>query len=428
MQLKILMQMKFIQYIIPAFLFFFGINCFAQEPVEKTFDSADDTLFIPEIWEMDLDTLTRSWHEQYIVRKNENPAYGDATAICDSVYIARLAALNNVIRIPYTGTIRSSIDLYVERRRKMVEHLLGLENFYFPMIEQTLDKYDLPLELKYLAVVESALNPMATSRMGAAGLWQFMLPTGKRYNLEINSLVDERRDPEKATEAACAFLKDLYRIYGDWALALSAYNCGAGNVNKAIRLAGGRTDYWKIYPYLPKETRSYVPLFVAVNYIMEYYAHHQLRPKEMDFPVPTDTVMVNQVIHFDQIAEVLNMDKELIVKLNPQYKREIVPGNGKLRAIRLPALQTYAFVEKRDSIANHRKDELFPFLNTQIISAGPERVTHLVKRGETLRSIEIKYGVSAANVRKWNRLKSSQLKAGQRLILYIDNGGYPIKK
>jgi len=421
--------MNFIKCIFPALLLFFGMDCFAQEPTEAIVDASDDTLFIPESWEMGLDSLTQSWHEQHILRMNENPAYeNNLKLVCDSVYRARLAALNNVIRVPYNATIRQYIDLYVGRRRKTVEHLLGLEYFYFPMIEEILAKNELPDELKYVAVVESALNPMATSRMGTTGLWQFMLATGKRYGLEINSLVDERRNSEKATEAACAFLKDLYRIYGDWALALSAYNCGAGNVNKAIRRAGGQTDYWKIYPYLPTETRAYVPMFVAINYIMKYYTDHQLRPKEMDFSMTTDTVMVNQAIHFDQIAEVLNMDKELIIKLNPQYKREIVPGNNKPSAIQLPTMQVYAFVEKEDSIANHRKNELFPFIDNSITCNHQEKITHRVKSGETVRALEMKYGVSATNIRKWNGLRSNQLKAGQRLIIYIENGGHPIKQ
>jgi membrane-bound lytic murein transglycosylase D len=420
--------MKSIKYILLSLIFAFGINGFAQETTDLIGNSDNDTLFIPESWETDLDTLRQSWHEQYINGKNENPAYGDTTKICDSVYIARLAALNNEIRVPYNEMIRRYIDLCVDRRRKTVEYMLGLENFYFPMIEQKLDKHQLPLELKYLAVVESALNPMATSHMGTTGLWQFMLITGKRYGLEINSLVDERRDPEKATEAACAYFKDLYGIYGDWALALSAYNCGPGNVNKAIRRAGGQRSYWKIYPFLPKETRSYVPMFVAINYVMEYYAHHQFRPKAIDLNMTTDTVMVSRPIHFDQIAEVLNMDKDLIIKLNPQYKRKIIPGNSKPRAIKLPALQVYAFVDKEDSIANHRKDELLPLLNGQTTGNNSEKIVHRVKSGETVRSLEVKYGVSAASIRKWNGLKSNRLKAGRRLIIYVDNGGFNIKK
>jgi membrane-bound lytic murein transglycosylase D len=305
--------------------------------------------------------------------------------------------------------------------------MLGLESLYFPMIEQALDRKNLPHELKYLTIVESALNPTAVSRVGATGLWQFMMATGKQYGLEINSLVDERRDPLASTYAACNYLKDLHGIYGDWALALAAYNCGPGNVNKAIRRAGGTTDYWKIYPYLPRETRLYVPLFIAANYVMNYYAHHQLYPVQTNMPLATDTVMVNQAIHFDQIAEVLSMDKELIRALNPQYKRDIVPGNTQSRAIKLPLLQTYAFVEKEQTIANHRKDDFFSnrmYVDNKTAGGATEKITHKVKRGETIGSIGSKYGVSTASIRKWNKLKSNKLKTGSRLTVYADNGGY----
>ncbi|MDR0546417.1 MAG: transglycosylase SLT domain-containing protein [Dysgonamonadaceae bacterium] len=416
--------MKWTKYL--SFLIFFaaGINLAAQET-----ESADnDTLFIPESWETDLGAFKQSQREQYIVRKKENPAYDEAATICDSLYAARLAALNNLIVVPYNDIIRRYIDLYVDRRRKTIEYILGLENAYFPMIEQKLDKHDLPLELKYLAVVESALNPMAVSHAGATGLWQFMLATGKRYDLEINSLVDERKDPDKSTETACVYLKDLYSIYGDWALAMSAYNCGPGNVNKAIRRAGGSRDYWKVYPFLPRETRAYVPMFLAINYVMEYYAHHQFRPAEVKQPPVTDTVVVNRPIHFDQIADVLKIDKELLRELNPQYKRDIVPGNSKSRAIRLPDLQAYAFIGQEDSIANYRKDELLAFRIGNMPDNNLEKITHRVRSGETLRSLERKYGVSATQIRKWNGLKSNRLKAGRRLIIYADTGGFSFKE
>jgi membrane-bound lytic murein transglycosylase D len=253
-----------------------------------------------------------------------------------------------------------------------------------------------------------------------------MVGTGKQYGLEINSLVDERCDPIKSTQAACSFLKDLYAIYGDWSLVLAAYNCGPGNVNKAIRRAGGTTDYWKIYPYLPKETRMYVPLFIAANYVMNHYACHQLYPVQTTLPIATDTVIVNQAIHFDQIAEVLNMDKDLLRALNPQYKRDIVPGNSQARAIKLPALQAYAFVEKENLIAGHRKDELLAGSTASNNSKNLEKIVHKVKKGETIRAISGRYGVSIANIRKWNGLKSNRLATGKRLTVYIDNGGYAL--
>ncbi|MDR2683036.1 MAG: transglycosylase SLT domain-containing protein [Dysgonamonadaceae bacterium] len=383
----------------------------------------DENLFIPESWDTDLDSLLNAWHVQYYVDKNAHPGYSDAVTASDSVYAERLSKLNNIIALPYNNIVRRCIELYVDRRRTIVEYMLGLENFYFPLFEQALDANRLPLELKYLPIIESALNPTAFSRAGASGLWQFMIGTGKQYGLEVNSLIDERRDPVKSTQAACTYLKDLFGIYGDWSLVLAAYNCGPGNVNKAIRRAGGSTDYWKIYPYLPQETRLYVPLFIAANYVMNYYAHHQLYPVQTVLPIATDTVMVNQAVHFDQIAEVLNVDRELLRALNPQYKRDIIPGNSQPRAIRLPALQAYAFVEKENSIVNHRKDEL---LSGRAASNTPEKIIHKVQSGETIHAISGKYGVSTANIKKWNGLKSNRLAKGKRLTIYVDNGGYAL--
>jgi len=383
----------------------------------------DDTQFVPESWEIGLESLMNAWHVQYYVDKSTRSEYGNPVPTSDAVYAERLSKLNNVIELPYNDVVRRCIEMYVDRRRTVVEYMLGLENLYFPIFEQALDAHQLPLELRYLPVIESALNPTALSRAGASGLWQFMIGTGKQYGLEINSLVDERRDPLKATQAACAYLKKLYGMYGDWSLALAAYNCGEGNVNKAIRRSGGNTDYWKIYSYLPKETRMYVPLFVAANYVMNYYAHHQLRPVQTLPPMATDTVMVTQAIHFDQIAEVLSMDKELLRALNPQYKRDIIPGHSQPRVLKLPVLQIYAFIEKENTIVNHRKDELF---SGRITSNMQEKITHKVGQGETIQAISDKYGVSISNIRKWNGLRSSQLSAGRNLTIYADDGGYAL--
>ncbi|MDR0682057.1 MAG: transglycosylase SLT domain-containing protein [Dysgonamonadaceae bacterium] len=405
-----------------------SLNILDENVLDDTkLPTIDDGFFIPESWDVNLDSMMNSQYVKYYIDKNAHPGYSEAIVASDSVYVDRLSRLNNIIELPYNNIVRNCIDLYVDRRRNTVEYMLGMENFYFPMIEQALDENGLPLELKYLAVVESALNPVALSRVGASGLWQFMLITGKQYGLEINSLVDERRDPLKATYAACEYFKDMYRIYGDWTLVIAAYNCGSGNVNKAIRRAGG-TDYWKIYPYLPRETRLYVPLFIAATYVMNYYANHQLRPVQTNLPVAVDTVMVNQAVHFDQIAEVLSMDKELIRVLNPQYKRDIVPGNSKPRALKLPALQVYAFVEKENAIVNHRKDELFAnrtYVGTA--TSNKEKIVHTVKKGETAVSIGNKYGVTAGNIRKWNKLKSNRIGIGRKITVYVDNGGYAAK-
>ncbi|MDR2085699.1 MAG: transglycosylase SLT domain-containing protein [Dysgonamonadaceae bacterium] len=395
---------------------------------EELYPSVDDSeLFIPESWESNLDSLMNSWYVKHYTHKRENPGYENVLPGNDSIYVSRLSKLNNLVELPYNRIVRNCINLYVERRRSSIEYVLGLESFYFPMIEQALDQYGLPDELKYLAIVESALNPTALSIAGASGLWQFMLPTGKQYGLEINSLVDERCDPLKATHAACQYFKNMYNVFHDWTLVIAAYNCGEGNVNKAIRRANGSTDYWKIYPYLPKETRTYVPLFVAVNYVMNYYAQHQLYPVQTDLPPSTDTVMINRQLHFDQIAEVLEIEKEFLRALNPQYKRDIIPGNSKPRALKLPALKIYAFIELQDSIAKHRADELFT--NRTYAGESPrtnEKIHHQVKKGESVVTIANKYGVTTASVRKWNRLRSNKVAAGRRLVIYADNGGYTI--
>jgi membrane-bound lytic murein transglycosylase D len=410
----------------------------AQEPMPETPDPEeqpvvienveDESLFIPESWDMDLDSLMTAWHVQYFVDQSAHPGYEEAVTASDAVYAERLARLNNVIELPYNEVVGRCISLYVDRRRTIVEYMLGLESFYFPIFEQALDAHNLPHELKYLPIIESALNPTAFSRAGASGLWQFMIGTGKQYGLEVNSLVDERRDPLKATEAACRYLKSLYDVYGNWSLVLAAYNCGPGNVNKAIRRAGGRTDYWEIYPYLPKETRLYVPLFIAANYVMNYYAHHRLYPVKAALPMATDTVMVAQAVHFDQIVEVLNVDKELLRALNPQYKRDIVPGHSQPRPIRLPALQAYAFVEKENAIANHRKEELLAGRSAGNDGGTQEKIIHKVAQGETMRTIGSKYGVSTDDIRRWNGLKSSRVSVGRRLTIYVDNGGFALQE
>ena len=287
------------------------------EPQHSTLsaDSLSDVVgLIPESLDANVDSLLHSWHVQYFSKVDEY-CHDDAENVYfpDSVYEERLERLPSVIRLPYNEVVRDCIDLYAGRKRDLVRYMLGMADFYFPIIEQVLDKHNLPLELKYLAVVESALNPVALSRVGACGLWQFMLPTGKIYGLEINSLLDERRDPEKATEAACKYFEDMYAIYGDWNLVLASYNCGPGNVNKAIRRSGGKTDFWEIFRYLPRETRSYVPLFIAANYIMNYYCDHNICPMQTSLPLATDTVMVNSMLHLQQVSDVLGIDIEQLI-------------------------------------------------------------------------------------------------------------------
>lgn len=391
----------------------------------------DSNLVVPEAWDTNFDNLLNSWYVTNYTNKLNNLGYQDDAAISDSIYMERLSQLPNIIELPYNETVRRCIEFYIERRRELVEYMLGLETFYFPMVEETLDKYGLPLELKYLIIVESAMNPIAFSRAGASGLWQFIISTGKNYGLEINSLVDERRDPIKSTDAACRHLKDLYDTYNDWNLAIAAYNCGGGNVNKAIKRAGGAKDYWAIYPYLPRETRSYVPFFIAANYVMNYYAYHQLYPVQTSLPLSTDTVMVTRMVHFDQIADILKIDKDILRALNPQYKKDIIPGNYQPQILKLPSIQAYAFAEKENEIANYRADELFTnrtYVEGSKAVNRSEKIIHKVAYGETVLSIANKYGVSAQSIRKWNHLKSNRVLSGKNLVLYVDNGGYAVNR
>lgn len=421
-----------------CFLSFCTVVRAQEEPLEEQQYSAlsSDSLaasvgLIPESLDADVDSLLRSWHVQYFSKRDEY-CHDDSENVYfpDSVYMDRLERLPRVISLPYNKVVRDCIDLYADRKRNLVRYMLGMADFYFPIIEQVLDKHNMPIELKYLAVVESALNPVALSRVGACGLWQFMLPTGKSYGLEINSLIDERRDPEKATEAACKYFKDMYTIYGDWNLVMAAYNCGPGNVNKAIRRSGGKKDFWEIFPYLPKETRSYVPLFIAANYIMNYYCDHNICPMQTSLPLATDTIMVNDNLHLQQVSDVLGMDIEQIRALNPQYKRDIIPGNTQPSPLKLPAAQSYAFVEKEDTVYTHRVEELLanclpssPSGSSSSKDATREKITHVVENGENLYTIANRYGVTAKEIRGWNGLKSNRVSRGKRLKLEVDNGG-----
>ncbi|MDR1611033.1 MAG: transglycosylase SLT domain-containing protein [Candidatus Symbiothrix sp.] len=407
-------------------LIFIYTSAQAQDTTGQGLETADTTFSIPEDWDANLDKLVNSWYVKHYTTKINHEGYQDNTPADDTTYIERLSKLPNIIELPYNNTVRQCIELYVNRRRDLVEYMLGIESFYFPMIEETLDKYDLPLELKYMTIVESALNPTALSRKGASGLWQFILSTGKFYGLEINSLIDERRDPVKSTDAACRHLKDLFDIYGDWNLVIAAYNCGAGNVNKAIRRANGKTDFWKIYQFLPKETRTYVPLFIAANYTMNYYAYHQLYPAQTKAPAAVDTVMITQPMHFDQISNILNIDKEELKALNPQYKKDIIPGNRKPYALVLPASHAYAFAEKENDIANYNIENLFT--NRSIVDDASKQTMrgktqaksinrtsqYKVKAGESYYTIARRFpGYDTTDLMRLNNTRSSALKKGQ---------------
>lgn len=398
-------------------------------------DSAYEAIgLIPEVMDENVKALLQSWHAQYF-SQTEKHCLDDHENVyfSDEVYRDRLARIPSIIPLDYNPIVRNCISLYADRRRDLVRYMMGMADLYFPLFEQILDQYDLPLELKYLAVVESALNPRALSRVGAAGLWQFMLPTGKLYGLEINSLIDERLDPYASTHAACRYFKDMYATFGDWHLVLASYNCGPGNVNKAIRRAGGRTNFWDIFPYLPKETRSYVPLFIAATYIMTYHCEHNLCPMQTSLSVASDTIMVRKMLHLQQVSDVLKVDMELLRTFNPQYKREIIPGHIRPSVLKLPVHATYAYITHQDTINLHRAEELLGggnllANNSSVSTKGVgystnETIRHTVESGENLYIIANRYGVTAQNIRKWNRLKSNRVPRGKRLVIHVDNGG-----
>ena len=384
----------------------------------------DSTLNAPLEFDNTLDYMLQSWVIQRASTLNCNSS-DNVVAVSDSVYKLRLSKMPCLMEMPYNPNVRSFIELYTVRKRHQVEYMLGMSNYYFPLFEQVLGANNLPLELKYLSIIESALNTTIVSRMGAAGLWQLMIGTGRMYGLEINSLVDERLSPLKATNAAAKFLKDLYAIYGDWNLVIASYNCGPGNINKAIRRAGGKRDYWAIYPYLPRETRGYVPIFIAANYSLHYASQHNLCPAIVNMPTLTDTVMVHQRIHLEQVASVLNLPIDEVRLLNPQYKKDIIPGDIKPYALCLPLNSINAFIAKFNEVVSYKADELINNRRGEIeilqaastiTPGGSGRVTyHKVKSGQTLSDVADKYGVSLKKLKKWNNIKGSKIVIGQKL-------------
>ena len=353
----------------------------------------------------------------YGYREDEIPVFDD------SIYMQRIEHMAKSTTIPFTYNkhVKSFIDLYANRLRQQSSKMLGLSYVYFPMFEEMLDKYNLPLELKYLAMVESALNPTAGSRAGAKGLWQFMLGTGRDYNLKVSTLVDERFDPLKETEAACQYLQSLYARYEDWFLVLAAYNCGPGNVNKAIMRARGVQNYWAIWPYLPKETRGYVPAFIAVAYVMNYATEHNIYPQNPGLLMHgTDTVTVHDYLTFDQLNEMLGVATEDVKFFNPQYTKNIIPASkSNTYSLRLPTKYTLLFVQLEDSIYNYKsKAEMREEVIVEKVKEVSESITHTVKKGESLGKIANKYHVSVANIKKWNNLRKDVISAGQKLVIY----------
>ena len=408
----------------------------------------EEEIEVPVGLEDNLDSLLHLYNAKTYMMQDTSCNYRDVNPVFDKeVYIDRLKRLPTIIEMPYNDVVQKFIDRYSGKLRRSVSYMLGAGNFYMPIFEEALEAYNLPLELKYLPVIESALNPTAVSRVGATGLWQFMIGTGKRYGLEVNSLIDERRDPVKSSYAAAHYLSDLYKIFDDWSLVIAAYNCGPDKVNKAIHRAKGSADYWNIYPYLPKETRGYVPAFIAANYIMNYYCDHNICPMVTELPIKTDTVVVNKDLHLEQIAQVLNINIQHLRNLNPQYRRDIVNGLNKPMTVRLPSSLVGPFIDQEDSIYNFKTDELL--LKRSVVEVNQEepKVSRhsyhssrhrssatrsrsrksrsrkskrggrnvTIKSGDTLSEIAERNHTTVAKLRKLNKISGNHIRAGKKL-------------
>ena len=383
----------------------------------------DTAIVFPESMHTDVHMMRKNWYLRNYTALDT--VVSDPVPATDQVVTARLAAMPTTIEMPFNQVVRSHIDLYVDRRRSLVETMLGMSLYYMPIFEEALEREGLPLELKYLPVIESALNPDAVSRAGATGLWQFMLATARGLGMEINTLVDERRDPIVSSAMAAKYLKQLHGIYGDWGLAIASYNCGPGNVNKALLRAGASADnpkdYWDIYYYLPQETRGYVPAFIAANYAMTYYADHGISPTLAKRPIITDTVHVNSRIEFSHISKVLNLPEDELRLLNPQYRKGIIPGDVKPYTLRLPSKLIYAYLMSEDSIKSLAAacPSRRAVVNIPAPAAGTATKWHKVRRGETMGKIASRYGVTVADIKRWNNLNSTKLRRGQRIKVQV---------
>jgi membrane-bound lytic murein transglycosylase D len=381
----------------------------------------------------DLDSLANSWYVRLALRDNPEAVSPDSviSEFPDSVYLDRLRKINSVISMPYyNNIIRSHIHVYTRLKIEDFRAILGLMNYYFPMIEDIFDSYGLPAELKYMAVIESALNPNAVSRAGATGLWQFMYSTGRLYGLTINSIVDERRDPIKATHAAAKYLRDMYGIYNDWALVIAAYNCGPGNVDKAIRRSGNRKDYWEIYYRLPRETRGYLPQYYAATYAINNYKEHHIQPLPISIPVATDTLMINSDMHLAQISQVMNIPLGELRALNPQYRTGFIPGNTKPQSLTLPLKNLGDFIDKLDTIRKYKSEIYLSRTNQTVNPArsvylppdvkGKTKLYYYVKDGDNLGFIAEWFRIGLSDLRFWNDIYGNTIRVGQRLAVFID--------
>ena len=381
------------------------------DPIAATLDSLVNLNYIQRL------NFASSGTQQNNFQPYEIPTYSE------EVYAQRISKIQSPMALVYNQQVREYIDMYAIRKRGLTERVMGLAQLYFPLFEQTLDQNELPLEFKYLSIVESALNPTAKSRVGATGLWQFMLQTGKLYNLKVNSFIDERRDPVKSTQAACDYFKNMYAIYHDWLLVIASYNCGAGNVNKAIARSGGKKTFWEISRYLPAETRGYVPAFIAVTYLMNYATEHNLTavPPVISF-YEADTVMVDQEVSFSEIAEITDVPLDLLSYLNPVYKRGVIPESDELQVLRLPTNKINTYIANSDKLftpempsdlASTDESPLNDYITKQV------KKTHIVKRGEYISGIADKYNCTVSDIKRWNKFKGTKLYKGQRLTVYV---------
>lgn len=376
------------------------------------------------------DSLLNIWYTHKVASDEETEVYDMDSIrfesnVPDEVYIERIKKMNSFISLPYNEIVKNYIILYSEKMPTKMSHILGLCQYYMPIFEEIFNRYDIPQELKAMAVIESALNPTAVSRAGAKGMWQFMYSTAKMYGLHIDSFVDERLDPVKSAEAAAQYLQDSYEIFGDWNLAIASYNCGAGNVNKAIRRSGGKRAFWDIWPYLPRETRGYVPAFVGALYTMTYYKEHGIRPESVEIPTLIDTLKINKQLHLRQVADLTSAPLEELKNLNPQYRHEIIPGESREYILRIPYAYTNAFIEYEDSVYRHKVDEYFNPVTIKKIKDGGdgERIVYRVKNGDYLGKIASRHRCTVAQIKRWNNLKNNNIRVGQRLVIY--RGGSP---
>ncbi len=391
---------------------------FVDDPIAAALDS----LYKLNLFELGYGKIAYPKNPKYNFPHDSVPRYDEM------ILESRLAKLDaaSPFDLQYNPVVKGYIDLYTIRRRELVSRMMALSQFYFPMFEEQLDKYNLPLELKNLAICESALNPLAKSRSGAMGLWQFMYPTGKIYGLQVSSYVDERCDPYKSTVAACEYFKYLFGLFGDWQMVIAAYNCGPGNINKAIRRSGGKTTYWEIRPYLPKETQGYVPAFIAVNYVMNHTAEHNIYtaiPKKTFLQV--DTVAVKKQVSFSQISSVLGIAEDELMYLNPSYKKRVIPYSpDEVNTLALPSAKMGIFVANEDSIYNKGLSKI----HSQDVLATQETMKiHTVRKGEHLSTIAKRYGCTVGEIKSWNNISSSTVKPGKKLTIYV-YGKKPVEK